>query len=44
MVNIAKRIIEVYDWMSGPPTTEKARVARALAESNKNRMLGFLNF
>ena len=43
MVNIAKRIIEVYDWISGPPLTEKERVARAVAEYNKIRMLEFLD-
>ena len=38
MINIAKKIAEVYDWVLGPPSTEQERAARALAEFNKDRM------
>ena len=38
MINIAKKISEVYDWVLGPPSTEKERVARSLAEFNRDRM------
>lgn len=38
MNHITRKIIEVYDWVLGPPTTEKERVARTLAEFNRDRM------
>lgn len=38
MINITKKIAEVYDWVLGPPSTEKERATRVLAELNRDRM------
>ena len=43
MINIVKKLAEVYDWVVGPATTEKMRTARALAEFNKDRLPEFLD-
>jgi hypothetical protein len=34
---IAKDIVAVYDWLSGPPMSEQDRVNRALAETRPLR-------
>ena len=44
MYNIAKKIVEVYDWALKPPTAQSVRTARAQAEFNKNRMIEPLDF
>ena len=44
MINIAKKIVEVYDWVLGPASTARARSARTLAKFNKDRMIEPLDF
>jgi hypothetical protein len=44
MFNIAKKIVEVYDWALKPPTAQSVRAARSLAEFNKDRMIEPLDF
>jgi len=44
MINIAKKIVEVYDWVLGPASTARARSARSLAKFNKDRMIEPLDF
>jgi hypothetical protein len=34
---IARDIVAVYDWLSGPPMSEQERINRALAETRSLR-------
>lgn len=42
IVHLKRRIIEVYDWVLGPASTERERSQRAMAELRNNQNSEYL--
>ena len=44
MASLSGGITEIYDWLMGPPTTHKQRIALEVAEINESRAARVMAF